>query len=275
MVLMDMTTANHDASEMVNLCRYPIVDLKSEEGAAFAESCHEQYLQTGLCILPEFILAGTLQALIQEAERFADDAYFCKSTHNAYLTEGNSALADDDVAQRQETTFVGSVPYDRIDPQSRLNALYQWDPLKDFIGYVLGKETLYRFADPFGACSINVFVDGGEHGWHFDESEFTVTLMLQPPDSGGEFEYLPLIRGRDDEEKLVAGVLDGKRDGVVELPFSAGTLLIFGGNQTIHRVNRVHGERPRLVPVLCYSEAPDQVNSKKVRKLFWGRDGNE
>ena len=270
-----MKNLNYKADTMIDLVRYPIDDLHSKAGIAFAESCRDQYLLTGLCVLPEFILPDTVLALVQEAELFVDDAYFCQSTHNAYLTSDTAGPADGSVAQRQETTFVGSVPYDRIDPQSRLNALYQWNPLKDFIGYVLGKETLYRFADPFGACSINVFVDGGEHGWHFDESEFTVTLMLQPPDSGGEFEYLPLIRGRVDEEQLVAGVLDGKRDGVVELPFSAGTLLIFGGNQTIHRVNRVRGERPRLVPVLCYSETPDQVNSNTVRKLFWGRDGSE
>ncbi|MGB1012134.1 MAG: HalD/BesD family halogenase, partial [Thiolinea sp.] len=185
----------------------------------------------------------------------------------------NSELAEHDIARRQEQTFVGSVPYDRIDRQSRLNALYEWDALKDFIAYVLGKDTFHRFADPFGACSINVFVDGGEHGWHFDESEFTVTLMLQPPEKGGTFEYLPLIRGLENEKELVAGVLDGKRDGVVELPFTAGTLLIFGGRQTIHRVTRVEGERPRLVPVLCYSETPNLQNSETVRQLFWGRRG--
>ena len=216
-----------------------------------------------------------LQALTAEADACKGAAYFCKSTHNAYLTDANPDLATDDVVHRQEQTFVGSVPYDRIDPQGQLNALYQWDALKDFIGFVLGKENFHRFADPFGACSINVFVDGGEHGWHFDESEFTVTLMLQPPEKGGAFEYLPLIRGLENEKELVAGVLDGKRDGVVELPFTAGTLLIFGGRQTIHRVTRVEGECPRLVPVLCYSETPNLQNSETVRRLFWGRSGPE
>jgi hypothetical protein len=270
-----MASPNHDAKNLVNLTHYPIADLDSAEGAAFARACRQEYLQTGLCMLADFILPQALQTLAREATSYADDAYFCQSSHNAYLTTDDPQLADDDVARRQEQTFVGSVPYDRIDPQGQLNALYQWDPLKDFIGYVLGKETLYRFADPFGACSINVFIDGGEHGWHFDESEFTVTLMLQPPQVGGVFEYMPLIRGRDDEKHLVAGLLDGKRDGVVELPFTAGTLLIFGGNQTIHRVTRVQGERPRLVPVLCYSETPGQVNSETVRQLFWGRTGTE
>ena len=110
-------------------------------------------------------------------------------------------------------------------------------------------------------------------GAAFAESEFTVTLMLQPPEIGGTFEYVPQIRGRDDEKQLVTDVLDGNRDGVVELPFTPGTLLIFGGNQTIHRVTRVQGKRPRLVPVLCFSETPNQKNSETVRKLFWGRSG--
>ena len=120
---------------------------------------------------------------------------------------------------------------------------------------------------------MNVFVDGGEHGWHFDESEFTVTLMLQAPELGGSFEYVPRIRGSEDEEAIVATVLDGDRERVLELPFTAGTLLIFGGRQTLHRVTRVGGSRPRLVPVLTYAEGPGLVNSEAVRMLFWGRTG--
>ena len=168
-----------------------------------------------------------------------------------------------------------SIPYDRIGDDSSLRRLYLWDPLKDFVGAVLGKPRLHRFADPLGACSVNVFVDGGEHGWHFDESEFTVTLMLQAPESGGAFEYVPGIRGREDEKAIVATVLDGDRERVLELPFTAGTLLLFGGRRTLHRVTRVGGARPRLVPVLTYAERPGLRNSEAVRKLFWGRTGTE
>ena len=263
------------AADMVNLARYPIASLDTVEGAAFAEKCRQEYLQTGLCMLPDFIVPGAQQILVEEADAISSEAFFCKSTHNAYLTEDNPEWSAQDVAKRQEQTYVGSVGYDRIGDDTYLRRLYLWDPLMDFIGSVLGKSVFYRFADPLGACSINVFVDGGEHGWHFDESEFTVTLMLQAPESGGAFEYVPKIRGLANEKEIVAGVLDGDRDGVVELPFTAGTLLIFGGQQTIHRVTRVHGSRARLVPVLCYSERPDLTNSDSVRMLFWGRTGNE
>ena len=99
--------------------------------------------------------------------------------------------------------------------------------------------------------------------------------MLQAPESGGSFEYVPRIRGRADEKAIVAKVLDGDRRHVLELPFTAGTLLIFGGRQTLHRVTRVSGTRPRLVPVLTYAERPGLKNSEAVRKLFWGRTGEE
>ncbi len=264
-----------NATKMIDLDRYPIADLGTSAGQNFAQKCREEYQTTGLCMLPEFILPDALRLLATEANGVSNKAFFCDNTHNAYLTEPNPDLAPGDVANTQQQTFVGSVPYDHIPPDSDLRQLYLWDPLKDFIGFVLGKKNFYRFADPFGALSINVFVDGGKHGWHFDESEFTVTLMLQAPDDGGTFEYIPLIRGLENEQEIVAGVLEGSRDGVVELPFTAGTLLIFGGKQTIHRVTQVRGERSRLVPVLCYAEQPGLQNSESVRKLFWGRTGSE
>ena len=264
-------TESQAVVDMIDLDRYPIDDLSTPEGTEFAARCRQTYADTGLCMLPDFIRPTALDILAAEANSVSDQAFFCNNTHNAYLTEHDPELADDDVARVQEQTYVGSVPYDCIDETTALRRLYQWDPLKDFIGFVLGKQQFHRFADPLGALSINVFVDGGEHGWHFDESEFTVTLMLQPPESGGEFEYLPLIRGLENESELVAGVLGGERNGVVQLPFTPGTLLIFGGRQTIHRVTPVRGAVPRLVPVLCYSEQPDSVNSPTVRELFWGR----
>ncbi len=259
------------AQEMVNTERYPMADLDSGAGKTLVETCRKEFVTNGLCILPGFIQPEALEALADEANQLLDDAYFCNSTHNAYLTESDPELAPDDVAQRQEVSFVGSVAYDLLPDDGLLKRLYLWDSLKSFIGGILGKEPIFRFADPLGACSINVYVDGGEHGWHFDESKFTITLLLQQPDEGGLFEYVPQIRGLDNEKEIVQGVLEGNRQGVMQLPFTPGTLLIFAGDQTIHRVTRVSGTIPRLVPVLCFGETPGLVNSEEVRKLFWGR----
>ena len=267
--------AGIDAAGLVDLARYPIDRLDSAHGAAFAQACRTRFIEDGLCVLPELVRPEALALLADEANGCLGHAWFCKSTHNVYLDSNEADVPAGDVAGRQERTFVGSIPYDRIAEDSALRRLYLWDPLRDFVGAVLGKPRLHRFADPLGACSVNVFVDGGEHGWHFDESEFTVTLMLQAPESGGSFQYVPRIRGREDERAIVAAVLDGDRGRVLDLPFTAGTLLVFGGRQTLHRVTRVGGARPRLVPVLTYAERPGLTNSEAVRKLFWGRTGAE
>ena len=253
-------TSAVEAARMVDLGRYPIHDADSEGCAAFVRECRSRFVEDGLCVLPEFIRLAALEVLAEEANGCAGDAWFCNGTHNVYLTQHDAHVPPDDVARRQERTYVGSVPYDRIGDDSSLRRLYLWDPLKDFIGSVLGKPRLHRSADPLGACSVNVFVDGGAHGWHFDESEFSVTLMLQAPESGGSFEYVPGIRGSEDEKSIVAAVLDGDRARVRELPFTAGTLLIFGGRQTLHRVTRVGWSQapPRAGPYLCRTTGTDE-----------------
>ena len=259
--------------DLVNLALCPIEDLDSEEGASFARVARQRFLEDGLCVVPEFIRPEALAVLAEEANRCIEDTWFCNGAHNVYLDEVPPDSPSDGIAARAVRTFVGSIPYDRLKEDSSLRRLYRWDPLKDFIGAVLGKPRLHRFADPLGACSVNVYVDGGEQGWHFDESEFSVTLLVQSAETGGAFEYVPRIRGRADETSIVEAVLDGDRRQVRELPFEAGALLIFAGRQTLHRVTRVSGARPRLVPVLSYAERPGLENSEDVRLLFWGRTG--
>ena len=150
------TESQHPATGLVDLIRYPIENILSGDGEALAQQCRREYNQTGLCMLPGFIKDEALTRLAAEAESIKENAYFCKSSHNAYLGDGEEGTSA--ATTQMEETYVGSVPYDRIREDALLNQLYIWDPLKDFIGFVLGKSSFYRFADPFGACSINVLI---------------------------------------------------------------------------------------------------------------------
>ena len=66
----------------------------------------------------------------------------------------------------------------------RLRRLYESDDLTAFIAAVLRKRVLYRSADPLDALEIAIFGDGDELGWHFDNSEFSVTVMYQQAEAG-------------------------------------------------------------------------------------------
>jgi len=260
---------------MVDLARYPLDALATEQGRAFVADCRRRYVRDGACLLPSFVRPAALGLMAAEANGIAGQAFFCEDSHTPYLAAADQDLDASHPRNRRQATRVGSVAYDRLPADGLIRRLYRWPPLKDFIAGVLAKERLFHFADQLGACSVNVFKDGSQHGWHFDESEFTITLMLQEPERGGDFEYVAKIRGARDEYEQVARALDGSNENIRRLPFSPGALLVFAGRDTLHRVTPVSGARLRLVPVLCYSDRPDQVNSDQVRRLFWGRTGLE
>ena len=54
---------------------------------------------------------------------------------------------------------------------------------------------------------------GKELNWHFDNSEFAITLLLQAPEAGGVFEYVRDLRDAEAGDMNYAGVealLDGR-----------------------------------------------------------------
>jgi len=152
---------------------------------------------------------------------------------------------------------------------------------------VLGLPSLHPLADGIGDCTCNVFHPGDEQGWHYDESEFSVTLMLSSAEEGGEFQYIPHCRSppdggqsgeREEEYGRIGVALNSNKDddlspvgGLRNLPLAPGSLAIFKGRTALHRVTVVGGLQTRLVAVLTYNQDPGISNSEDVRELFWGR----
>lgn len=265
-------TSPDSASDLVDIARYPIADLASEAAQRTIARCRQQLADDGVVLLDGFLTPAATVAMAQEARSQAHAAFFCDNTHNVYLEPDDGAFPPDHPRRRRLHTAVGSIAYDLLSPGSALRRLYNWDNLLEFVCQVLNRPRLYRLADPLGALSINVFKPGGHHSWHFDESEYTTTIMLQEAERGGDFEYMPHLRRPDGGEyDAVRRALDGAADGVERLPFTAGALSLFAGRVSLHRVTEILGNRLRLVAVLCFNGQPGVTNSDEVRKLFWGR----
>ncbi len=259
---------------IVDLERYRIADPDSPGSRSLVERCRAAIREDGHCLLPGFLTPDSTRTMVEEADPLLPGAWFCSRTHNVYLAPEDRGFPEGHPRRRRLTTRVGSLAHDRLPKEGLLCRLYDWDPLVRFVGAVLEKQAFYRLADPLGALSINVFTDGGGHAWHFDESEFSMTIMLQTAERGGHFECVPRIRPAEGEDYDAVGrVLDGQVDDVRRLEFEPGTLLIFGGRRSIHRVTAIRSGRPRLVAVLCYGSEPGLINSDLVRELFWGRTG--
>lgn len=130
---------------------------------------------------------------------------------------------------------------------------------------------LYRTADPLGALNVHVY---RENDW----GEFAVTLLLQAPEGGGLFQYIPSTRSDGNENyDLVRQVLlatkagqDLMALGVKHADNQPGTLAIFSGKNSMHCVTPVGGQKSRILAVLSYEQKPDVHLNEYTRMKFYG-----
>ena len=99
--------------------------------------------------------------------------------------------------------------------------------------------------------------DGCSRAWHYDGTDTVITILLQKPDQvsrlrgkylvtlliqGGEYEFAPFIRGKERGEENfeeVARLFDGSYENKIVKDAEAGTLNLFNGMRSLHRVRTV------------------------------------
>jgi hypothetical protein len=141
-----------------------------------------------------------------------------------------------------------------------------------FVSAVLERAPLFRYADPLGALNLAVMGDSDELQWHYDQTDFVVSLALRDADVGGDFDVAPKLRSEADENYSgVARVLGGAMDAVTRLPMTPGTLLIFAGRHSLHRVSRISGPTERLVALFGYDTAPGTKSTPHLQRKRYGR----
>lgn len=257
---------------LIDLARYPLAEPEGADCRALVRGGQGRLARDGALALPGFVTRQAVALMRAEAEALRPRAYYCAQGHNPYLAPDDPARAATHPRNRRQKSDKGCLADDLIPRGAALRALYDWPGLRRFIAAVLGAETLYPYEDPLGSLNINVFDVGQQLGWHFDNADFAVTLMIQPAEAGGVYEYVPAIRRPDSENfDAVGRVLDGAREGVRTLDMDAGALVLFRGRYALHRVAPVAGARPRLIAVLSYDTRPGVTLSEHTRRIFYGR----
>jgi hypothetical protein len=261
-----------DLDDIVDLERYPVDAPGSPVLAEVVADAHEQLSGTGAVELPGFLTTSGVTAMVADAEALAVRAHHSEGLGTAYLELPDDAWPADHPRQAWARYAVGAVPYDAMPRTSLLRRLFEWEPLRALIEAILDRGPLHRYADPFGALNLAVMGEGEELQWHFDQTDFVVSLAIQTADHGGAFEVHPLIRSADDERyDAVAAVLDGDTTGLVTLAMTPGTLLVFEGRHSLHRVSPVGSGALRHVGLLAYDTEPDRMGSDLLRQDRYGR----
>ena len=97
--------------------------------------------------------------------------------------------------------------------------------------------------------------------------------MLQASKEGGVFQYVSDLRDTNSKEMNFDGVeavLNDKAP-VKTLHMEEGTLVLFKGLNSLHRVTPTIGNRTRILVVLAYNNTAGVSLSETARMTFFGR----
>lgn len=258
--------------EILNLDRYPLDREGSQEWQALVDQSIADLDATGMFNLEEFVLPGVAQQAASEiAPLMATQSYMHKRSHNIYFQPEIPELGPDHPALRKVETINHTICADQI-PNSLVLAIYEYAPFARFLAVTMGKQSLHTMQDPLARANVMSYREGEALNWHFDRSEFTTTLLLQAPELGGEFEYRSDLRSADNPNYAgVASLLEGRDAEVKRIRLKAGTLNVFRGRNTAHRVTTVQGQVERMIAVFSYYEKPGVMFSPQERIGFYGR----
>ncbi len=256
-----------DIETIVDTQSYPLADRD------FRSACHATLNRTGVLVMRRFLKPEIVEAIKREGEERKHRAYFCRQEHNVYLTPPDEDYPADHLRNRMVVSSKGCITDDVIPADSPLRTLYDSEVFRGFLCSVLDESSLHEYADPLSSINLHYAEPGQELGWHFDNSSFAITLMIQEPEKGGAFEYVGDMRDADKGEMNIDGV-EKIMNGEIppeRLNMDAGALVLFRGRDALHRVAPVEGSGTRMLAVLAYNTEPGISLSESARMTFYGR----
>ncbi|MEM7208003.1 MAG: 2OG-Fe(II) oxygenase [Pseudomonadota bacterium] len=259
-------------SNYIDVERYPLHDRSGGRYKELVERARSDLEIDGMFNLDGFLKTEACKHAVKEiAPTMQHQSFEHRRFHNLYFLDGIDGLSPDHPALQKVETVNHTVCADQM-TDSVVLAVYEWQPLLHFLADVMQKPELYLMDDHMARANVMAYRDSEALNWHFDRSEFTTTLLLQSPDVGGDFEYRTNLRSDDDPNyDGVARLLQGSDGEKKTLVVEPGTLNVFRGKNTAHRVTPVEGDRERIIAVFSYYEFPGKVFSAKERIGFYGR----
>lgn len=257
---------------IVNLEDWPIDRLTSPEGQALVARCQADLAAEGMFNLAGFLRPEAIALIVSDVSDPLENASFRHARrHNIYFKKTVEGLPPDHEVLMEFETSNNTICADQFEA-SPLFALYMWEPFRAFLAAVMGKERLYPMDDMLACANVMSYGPKQALNWHFDRSEFTTTLLLQAPDIGGDFQYSRNLRSDTDPNyRGVVALLQGEDDNMRTLKLDAGTLNVFLGKNTAHRVTPVSGDTKRIIAVFSYFEEEGRRFSDEEHLGFYGR----
>ncbi len=256
---------------ILDLDRYPLDQPGTPAYADMVAAARAGLAGEGLFNLVGLMRPGALAELLEHIHpRMATESFHHSRWHNIYFQDDVDGLALDDPALKKVETANHTLCHDQL-RGTALDQLYNWPPFIRFLEAVTDQPELHVMDDALAGINVLEYRPGEALNWHFDRSVFTTTLLLQEATEGGAFEYAQDLRSADDPNHAgIAALLEGKIEPKV-LQQTAGTLNVFLGVNTAHRVSPVAGDTARIVAVLSHYPDAGRHFTPKEQMGFFGR----
>lgn len=256
---------------LIDLETYPLHNPGTKQWADLVATCKTSLSKDGLFNLPGFLRPDALSKSVAElAPLLEQEAFQHARRHNIYFSNSIKGLKAGHPALTEFETSNRTVCADQMG-NAVVIQLYEWPPFATFLAAVMGKTDLFTMADPLARVNVMAYSAKQALNWHFDRAEFTTTLLLQAPERGGAFKYDKDLRSDTNPNfEGVADLLEGRRKPS-QISLTPGTLNIFKGKNTAHRVTPVIGNRDRIIAVFAFFERPGVQFSAEERVGFYGR----
>lgn len=261
-------------ADVVDLDRYPLD--RPGDCADVVAAAREALAADGVALLEGFIRPSALEPLLAECEALERLGHHSVTLGTPYLGLPEDDREEGHPRRTQVRSSLAAVAYDRFPAGSILRSVYEWPPTAEFVRRVLDVDALFPYADPLGALNLAVMTAGDELGWHFDQTDFVVSIAIQAAAEGGHFEAATRVRTAGDEcYPAVRAVLEGRATvgtgEVVHHEMRPGTLMLFEGRHSLHRVTSISGDRRRYVALLAYDTRPDTDSTDLLKLVRYGR----
>ena len=261
-------------AELLDLDRYPLHASDAAGYVAAVASARAGLQADGCAVIPGLVRPAAVKVLNDEILARKHTTHFSTQNMNPYFhTTPDLAFPD----RHPVNTFIerssGFIPGDSWDHTCATDVIFRSEVLVGFIADCLEIPALYCYADPLAGLTANILEPGQQFSWHFDTNDVAVTVLVDPADAGGMFEYAPAIRTATDENfDAIQQVLEGDCTPVRALDLRPGDLQIFRGRHSLHRVTRVApSSRPRHAAIFAYTTEPGVIGRLARTHQLFGR----
>lgn len=278
-----MTAVGNDT--YIDYEKYPIDQFDNDDDGRYnslLQRSIKQMNRDGFLSLTSFLLPDAVNALTSCILKLEKDGvgFYSTDSHNVFLdadeqSGAKSSLHPSRIQLKSSKHIINASDFLLATEAPNLDEIFMTQrSVLNFISSVM-QTKLYPSTDPYGKFYANIFREGDGLNYHFDRSEYSISLILQPSEEGGEFQFLPnsrtIVEGWDEMILDVDDIADAVAPHSLEMKrpkLAAGDLYLFRGQNSLHRVSEIQKGK-RINIILTFNTEPEvRLNQYTLKKFF-------